>query len=161
MTEGNGRDITPFQPSVNVQQLQEILKLLDDYAIILTGLNFKAPYTSPAKTAFETSVMKEEQNNRFKVPLTLRNEGLGLVFGTMLCNIFQYVPYLYSKRLRDEELGKSTLEDKWYQIPITGKKIIRKKEKDSQTATGGQRTIDDILELEDAEGYEDYFEMAP
>jgi hypothetical protein len=73
MTEGNGRDITPFQPAVNVAQLQEILKLMDDYSIILTGLNFKSPYTSPAKTAFETSVMKEEQNNRLKTPATLRN----------------------------------------------------------------------------------------
>jgi hypothetical protein len=44
----------------------------------------------------------------------------------MLCNIFQYVPYLYSKRLRDEETGKSTLEDKRYAIPITNKKIIWK-----------------------------------
>jgi hypothetical protein len=39
----------------------------------LTGINFKAPYTSPAKTAFETSVMQEEQNNRLKTPAMLRD----------------------------------------------------------------------------------------
>jgi hypothetical protein len=142
MTEGNGRDITPFQPTVNVAQLQQILQVLDDYSIILTGLNFKAPYTSPAKTAFETSVMKEEQNNRLKIPATLRNFGLSEAFTIMLCNIFQYAPYLYSKRIWDEETGGSTLEDKRYEIPITNKKIVRKKKDGDIKIKEGSLSVD-------------------
>lgn len=109
--------MVPFSPQVNVSQLRDIITLLDDYSIILTGLNFKAPYSSAAKTAFEVSVMQEEQNGRAKTPALLRNMGVGRAFTIMLCNILQYAPYLMAKRIWDDTTRKSVV-DHDYSIPV-------------------------------------------
>lgn len=47
MTKGSARDITPYNSNINVQQLVQIIQLMDDMGTILTGINIKAPYTSP------------------------------------------------------------------------------------------------------------------
>jgi hypothetical protein len=79
-------------------------------------VNIKAPYTSPAKTAFETSVMKEEQNNRLKTIYETRIHGLEQAFTLMLSNIFTFLPYQYAERMIDE---KEKLENyERYQIPV-------------------------------------------
>ena len=159
MTEWNARDIQPINMQVNVWQLRDILTLMDDYWIILTWLNFKAPYTSPAKTAFETSVMQEEQNNRLKTPAQLRDIWLSRAFNIMLCNIFQFAPYLYVERLRDQETWKSTPKDMYY-IPLKWKKIHWKDSQPYENVDVSEKTIDDVIELEDVDWYEDYFAMS-
>ena len=47
--------------------------MLEDYGIQSTGLNLKASYASPASTAFEAGIMKEEQNQRSRPVARMRN----------------------------------------------------------------------------------------
>ena len=74
----------------------------------------------------------------------------------MLCNIFQFAPYLYVERLWDEETGKSTAKDVYY-IPLKWKKIHRKDDEESKEVDVSDKSIDDIIEIEDVDWYEDYF----
>ena len=160
MTEWNARDIQPINMQVNVWQLNEILTQMDDYWIILTGINFKAPYTSPAKTAFETSVMQEEQNNRLKTPAMLRDMWLSRAFNIMLCNIFQFAPYLYAERIRDQETWKSTEKDCYY-IPLKWKRIVWKDTWPFEKVDDvSDKTMEDIIDIEDVDWYEDYFALS-
>ena len=146
MTKGSARDITPYNTNVNVQQLAEIVVRMDDIWAYLTGINIKAPYSSPAKTAFETSVMKEEQNNRLKTIYETRVMGLEQAFTLMLSNIFTFLPYQYAEKSVDE---KQKLKDyKWYQIPINGYKTI----KDDKW---------NVINVEEAKDYKDYFDLKP
>ena len=146
MTKGSSRDITPYNTNVNVQQLADIVTRMDDIWAYLTGINIKAPYSSPAKTAFETSVMKEEQNNRLKTIYETRVMGLEQAFTLMLSNIFTFLPYQYAEKSIDE---KQKLKNyNWYQIPVNWYRIIR----------------DDNwnpLNLEEAKDYKDYFDLKP
>jgi len=123
MTKWSARDITPYNTSVNIEQLTNVITLMDDMGAYLTWISIKAPYTSPAKTAFETSVMKEEQNNRLKTIYETRIHGLEQAFTLMLSNIFTFLPYQYAERMIDE---KEKLENyERYQIPVDWVKIIR------------------------------------
>ena len=146
MTKGSSRDVTPYNTNVNVQQLADIVTRMDDIWAYLTGINIKAPYSSPAKTAFETSVMKEEQNNRLKTIYETRVMGLEQAFTLMLSNIFTFLPYQYAEKSIDE---KQKLKNyNWYQIPVNWYRIIR----------------DDNwnpLNLEEAKDYKDYFDLKP
>jgi len=146
MTKGSSRDVTPYNTNVNVQQLADIVTRMDDIWAYLTGINIKAPYSSPAKTAFETSVMKEEQNNRLKTIYETRVMGLEQAFTLMLSNIFTFLPYQYAEKSIDE---KQKLKNyKWYQIPVKWFRIIR----------------DDNwnpLNLEEDKDYKDYFDLKP
>lgn len=146
MTKGSSRDITPYNTNVNVQQLADIVTRMDDIWAYLTGINIKAPYSSPAKTAFETSVMKEEQNNRLKTIYETRVMGLEQAFTLMLSNIFTFLPYQYAEKSIDE---KQKLKNyKWYQIPVKWFRIIR----------------DDNwnpLNLEEDKDWKDYFDLKP
>lgn len=119
---------------------------MDDFGTILTGINIKAPYTSPAKTAFETSVMKEEQNNRLKTVYETRIHGLEQVFSIMLSNIFTFLPYQYAEQMVDEE--QKIRNYNWYQIPIEDKRTIRDEN-------------DEIIGFEEEKGYKDYFDLSP
>lgn len=123
MTKGSARDVTPYNANVNVQQLVEIVQFMDDIWSYLTGVNIKAPYTSPAKTAFEASVMKEEQNNRLKTIYDTRVIWIEKAFTLMLSNIFTFLPYQYAERMIDEQEKLWNFE--WYQIPIKWHKIYR------------------------------------
>ena len=146
MTKGSARDVTPFNTQVNVQQLVEIVMFMDDIGSYLTWVNIKAPYTSPAKTAFETSVMKEEQNNRLKTIYDTRVIGIERAFTLMLSNIFTFLPYQYAERMIDEQekLGNY----KFYQIPVKGVKIYHQD--------------DGTMSLEQVEdSYQDYFDLDP
>lgn len=146
MTKGNARDITPYNTSVNIEQLTNVIMLMDDMGSYLTGISIKAPYTSPAKTAFETSVMKEEQNNRLKTIYETRIHGLEQAFTLMLSNIFTFLPYQYAERMIDE---KEKLENyERYQIPVDWYKIY----KDEQG---------NPLNIEEAKDYKDYFDLKP
>lgn len=146
MTKGSSRDVTPYNTNVNIEQLTNVVTLMDDLWAYLTWVNIKAPYTSPAKTAFETSVMKEEQNNRLKTIYETRTHGLEQAFTLMLSNIFTFLPYQYAERMIDE---KEKLENyERYQIPIDWYKIIRDKEWNP-------------LNLEEAKDYKDYFDLKP
>ena len=146
MTKGSARDITPYNSNINVQQLVQIIQLMDDMGTILTGINIKAPYTSPWKTAFETSVMKEEQNNRLKTVYETRVHGLEQVFSIMLSNIFTFLPYQYAEQMVDEQ--QKIRNYNWYQIPLKDKRVIRDEE-------------DKIIGFEEEKGYEDYFDLSP
>ena len=146
MTKGNARDITPYNTSVNIEQLTNVIMLMDDMGSYLTWISIKAPYTSPAKTAFETSVMKEEQNNRLKTIYETRIHGLEQAFTLMLSNIFTFLPYQYAERMIDE---KEKLENyERYQIPVEWYKIY----KDEQG---------NPLNIEEAKDYKDYFDLKP
>lgn len=146
MTKGNARDITPYNTSVNIEQLTNVIMLMDDMGSYLTWISIKAPYTSPAKTAFETSVMKEEQNNRLKTIYETRIHGLEQAFTLMLSNIFTFLPYQYAERMIDE---KEKLENyERYQIPVDWYKIY----KDEQG---------NPLNIEEAKDYKDYFDLKP
>lgn len=146
MTKWSARDITPYNTSVNIEQLTNVITLMDDLWAYLTWVNIKAPYTSPAKTAFETSVMKEEQNNRLKTIYETRIHGLEQAFSLMLSNIFTFLPYQYAERMIDE---KEKLENyERYQIPIEWYKIIRDPEWNP-------------LNIEEAKDYKDYFDLKP
>lgn len=146
MTKWSARDITPYNTSVNIEQLTNVITLMDDMGAYLTWISIKAPYTSPAKTAFETSVMKEEQNNRLKTIYETRIHGLEQAFTLMLSNIFTFLPYQYAERMVDE---KEKLENyERYQIPVDWVKIIR----DPQG---------NPLNIEEAKDYKDYFDLKP
>lgn len=146
MTKGSARDITPYNTNVNVQQLTQVIQQMDDLGAYLTWVNIKAPYTSPAKTAFETSVMKEEQNNRLKTIYETRVHGLEQAFTLMLSNIFTFLPYQYAERMIDE---KEKLENyEWYQIPVSWYKLFRDEEWN-------------IMWIEEAKDYKDYFDLDP
>lgn len=137
--------MTPYNSNINVSQLVQIIQLLDDIGTILTGINIKAPYTSPGKTAFETSVMKEEQNNRLKTTYETRIHGLEQVFTIMLSNIFTFLPYEYAEKMIDEK--QDLVNYKWHQIPIENMKLI----KDDK---------DNIIGMEEENGYKDYFDLS-
>ena len=146
MTKWSARDITPYNTSVNIEQLTNVITLMDDMGAYLTWISIKAPYTSPAKTAFETSVMKEEQNNRLKTIYETRIHGLEQAFTLMLSNIFTFLPYQYAERMIDE---KEKLENyERYQIPVDWVKIIRDPEWNP-------------LNIEEAKDYKDYFDLKP
>ena len=146
MTKWSARDITPYNTSVNIEQLTNVITLMDDMGAYLTWISIKAPYTSPAKTAFETSVMKEEQNNRLKTIYETRIHGLEQAFTLMLSNIFTFLPYQYAERMIDE---KEKLENyERYQIPVEWYRIIRDTEWNP-------------LNIEEAKDYKDYFDLKP
>lgn len=146
MTKWSARDVTPYNTNVNIEQLTNVITLMDDLWAYLTWVNIKAPYTSPAKTAFETSVMKEEQNNRLKTIYETRVHGLEQAFTLMLSNIFTFLPYQYAERMVDE---KEKLENyERYQIPVDWYKIF----KDSEW---------NPLNIEEAKDYKDYFDLKP
>lgn len=146
MTKWSARDITPYNTSVNIEQLTNVITLMDDMWSYLTWISIKAPYTSPWKTAFETSVMKEEQNNRLKTIYETRIHWLEQAFTLMLSNIFTFLPYQYAERMIDE---KEKLENyERYQIPVDWYKIF----KDEQG---------NPLNIEEAKDYKDYFDLKP
>ncbi len=146
MTKWSSRDVTPYNTNVNIEQLTNVIMLMDDMGSYLTWISIKAPYTSPAKTAFETSVMKEEQNNRLKTIYETRIHGLEQAFTLMLSNIFTFLPYQYAERMIDE---KEKLENyERYQIPVDWYKIY----KDEQG---------NPLNIEEAKDYKDYFDLKP
>lgn len=146
MTKWSARDVTPYNTNVNIEQLTNVVTLMDDMWAYLLWFNIKAPYVSPAKTAFETSVMKEEQNNRLKTIYETRIHGLEQAFTLMLSNIFTFLPYQYAERMIDE---KEKLENyEWYQIPIEWYRIIRDTEWNP-------------LNIEEAKDYKDYFDLKP
>lgn len=146
MTKWSARDITPYNTNVNIEQLTNVINLMDDMGSYLTWISIKAPYTSPAKTAFETSVMKEEQNNRLKTIYETRIHGLEQAFTLMLSNIFTFLPYQYAERMVDE---KEKLENyERYQIPIDWYRVIKDEEWNP-------------LNLEEAKDYKDYFDLKP
>lgn len=146
MTKWSSRDITPYNTNVNIEQLTNVITLMDDLGIVLTWLNFKAPYTSPAKTAFETSVMKEEQNNRLKTIYETRVMWLEQAFSIMLSNIFTFLPYQYAEKSIDE---KQKIENyDWYQIPVKWYKIYKDKDWNP-------------LNIEEAKDCKDYFDLKP
>lgn len=146
MTKGSARDVTPFQTGVNVQQLVEIIQFMDDMGSYLTWINIKAPYTSPAKTAFETSVMKEEQNNRLKTIYDTRVLGLEQAFTLMLSNIFTFLPYQYAEKMVDEQ--EKIIDYKYYQIPVQDKRISTDEKWN-------------ILSIDNEKGYKGYFDLKP
>lgn len=129
MTEGNASDVVPFIPNINIGQLIEMLRILEDYGIQATGLNQKAPYMSPAKTAFEAGIMKEEQNNRLKTVAESRDFGLDRAFSLALSNILQFAPYLETQIVIDE--SQNSVESK-KEIKIKDKKLKR----DGETISG-------------------------
>lgn len=146
MTKWSSRDVTPYNTNVNIEQLTNVITLMDDMWSYLTGISIKAPYTSPAKTAFETSVMKEEQNNRLKTIYETRIHGLEQAFTLMLSNIFTFLPYQYAERMIDE---KEKLENyERYQIPVDWYKIYKDEEWNP-------------LNIEEAKDYKDYFDLKP
>ena len=138
MTEGNASDVVPFIPNINIGQLIEMLRIMEDFGIQATGLNQKAPYTSPAKTAFEAGIMKEEQNNRLKTVAESRDFGLDRAFSLALSNILQFAPYLETQIVIDE--SQNSVESK-KEIKIKDKKLKR----DGETISG----IEDALWAED------------
>lgn len=148
MTKWSARDITPYNTNVNVEQLTNVVTLMDDLWAYLTWVNIKAPYTSPAKTAFETSVMKEEQNNRLKTIYETRTHGLEQAFTLMLSNIFTFLPYQYAERMIDEKEKLDTVNYERYQIPVEWYKIY----KDDNW---------NPLNIEEAKDYKDYFDLKP
>lgn len=148
MTKWSARDITPYNTNVNVEQLTNVVTLMDDLWAYLTWVNIKAPYTSPAKTAFETSVMKEEQNNRLKTIYETRTHGLEQAFTLMLSNIFTFLPYQYAERMIDEKEKLDTVNYERYQIPVDWYKIY----KDDNW---------NPLNIEEAKDYKDYFDLKP
>lgn len=122
MTEGNASDVVPFIPNINIGQLIEMLRIMEDFGIQATGLNQKAPYTSPAKTAFEAGIMKEEQNNRLKTVAESRDFGLDRAFTLSLSNILQFAPYLETQIVIDENQNTTTIKK---DIKIKDKKLKR------------------------------------
>lgn len=146
MTKGSARDITPYNTNVNIEQLMNIVNLMDDVWSYLTWVSIKAPYTSPAKTAFETSVMKEEQNNRLKTIYETRIHWLEQAFTIMLSNIFTFLPYQYAEQMVDEKQKIENYER--YQIPVSWYKIYKDEEWNP-------------LNIEEAKDYKDYFDLKP
>lgn len=146
MTKGSARDITPYNTNVNIEQLTNVITLMDDMGSYLTWVSIKAPYTSPAKTAFETSVMKEEQNNRLKTIYETRVNGLEQAFSIMLSNIFTFLPYQYAERMIDEKEKLGNYDR--YQIPVEWYKIYKDDEWNP-------------LGIEQAKDYKDYFDLKP
>jgi len=99
-----------------IQWIQAVISLIEDYGIQNTGLNLKAPYTSPASTAFEAGMMIEQQNARVRTVDEDNNLGIEKVLTMMLCNIHQFGSTLYTEYLYDE---RGQLKDtKPYKVKI-------------------------------------------
>lgn len=108
-----------FQTNINVGQLVDVLKLMEDFGMVTTGINYKAPYTSPAKTAFEAGLMKEEQNTRARPVIEVDYEWLDTALTIMLVNIIDFVPYATSEEIVDGEPGDLDR----YKIEVKDKKV--------------------------------------
>lgn len=124
------KDMTQLSFQQNMQPLIELLKLMDDYNIQATGLNIKAPYSTPAWTAFEAWLMKEEQNTRLKVTAELMDLWLEKALNMMLSNIIQFAPSLYATYLFAEGNNSMPKDFKPYQIKIENMKSVDRFEKD-------------------------------
>lgn len=120
---GDAKGVTQFQTNINVWQLVDILKLMEDYGMVTTGLNFKAPYTSPETTAFEVWVMKEEQNNRAKPVMQLDHEWRDKALSIMLVNVVDFAPFALAEKLHWEDEDGETKQPERYTIAVEDKKI--------------------------------------
>lgn len=120
---GDSKQIWQFQTNINVGQLVEILKLMEDYGMVTTWLNFKAPYTSPAKTAFETAKMAEEQNSRAKPVLQLDYEWWNTALSIMLVNTVDFAPRALAEYLVWEDEDGEENQPERYKIAVEDKKI--------------------------------------
>lgn len=120
---GDAKQVGQFQTNINVWQLVEILKLMEDYWMINTGLNFKAPYTSPETTAFEVWVMKEEQNKRAKPVAQLDNEWRDAALTIMLVNTIDFAPFALAEHLHWEDEDGEAKDPAWYTISVEDKRI--------------------------------------
>lgn len=135
---GDANQIRPFTPNVNVWQGVEMVKLMEDYWIVNTGVNIRAPFTSPAKTAFEAWLMKEEQNTRSKAVLELDYYWLDDSLTILLSNIIQFAPY----QLANKVFSEGKVEDfEWYSIRIDDKTIERKWNKINIKDTPGEHSM--------------------
>lgn len=132
-----------FQTNINVGQLVEILKLMEDYWIVTTGINFKAPYTSSSITAFEKGAMMEEQNQRAKPVLQLDYEWRDAALTIMLVNVIDFAPYALAEHLMWEDDDE---DFEWYTINVEDKRIEMK---------GGKMTIQDDV------GYIENLQLKP
>jgi hypothetical protein len=140
---GDKDQLVPYRTQSNIQQNVAILQLMDDYWIVCTGLNVKWTYSSPANTAFEAWIMKEEQNNRLKSIVTNDQIGLDRAFTMMRSNIIQFAPYLLSDYLYDDTTEEFT--GNLYEIRIDGKKMetVKKKDKRDKDYTSYELTDDE------------------
>lgn len=110
-----------------MEPLIKLLQIMDDYNIQATGLNLKAAYSAPSKTAFEAGLMKEEQNVRLKVTAELMDLGLEKALNMMLSNIVQFAPVLYATYIFSE--GTAKIKDfRPYQIKINDVKMVQRRQ---------------------------------
>lgn len=118
---GQTQGISTFTTNINVAQLVEVLKLMEDFGMVTSGINYKAPYTSPAGTAFEAWLMKEEQNTRSRPVIEVDYEWLDIALTIMLVNIIDFVPYALATEIVDWDSGDKELDR--YKIEVEDKKI--------------------------------------
>ncbi len=109
-----------LQFQANINGIVQLIQLIEDYGIQNTGINTKAPYSTPTGTAFEAGIMKEEQNKRTKSLFLERDQSIEEVLTMMLENIRQYGPYKLVEQIFNDE---GDVNYKPYQIRVEGKKV--------------------------------------
>lgn len=107
----NGLDnVKQFQLDGNINGQVAMMNIIDDLVIQDTGDNIKAPYTSPATTAFEVGVMEEKRAERNQSIEVLRNLCLDYALTLTLSNISQFAPSLLSKTTSKETRNGNIIE---------------------------------------------------
>lgn len=140
---GDATKIQPYQTNINIGQITQILQVMEDFGIQATGLNAKSSYTSPASTAFEAGIIKEEQNQRLKIVAKNRNFGLSRAFEMLLSNILQFAPVLYADKIFN---GDQIKDFKRYEIQVQNRKLVRNEK-------------EEVVGIEDAIGESDVFNL--
>lgn len=144
-TGDSNNNVQQLQFQSNMNGIMEMIRLVEDFGIQNTGINLKAPYSSPSKTAFEAGLQKEEQNTRMQTVYQLRDEAIDESLTKLLSNIKQYAPIALGKFLMNDNGSK---EFKPYEIKINGKKID-KNDKDEITGISDNEWEYDFFSLDD------------
>lgn len=87
-------NVKQFQLDSNINGFADVMNILDDIVIQDTWENVKAPYSSPAKTLWETEIIEENKMIRIKSVDESDDIWLSEALTMSLDNITQYAPYL-------------------------------------------------------------------
>lgn len=137
--------VQQLQFQANLNGIMEMIRLVEDFGIQNTGINLKAPYSSPSKTAFEAWLQKEEQNTRMQTVYQLRDEAIDQSLTKLLSNIKQYAPITLGKFLMNDD-GDNNYKP--YQIKIKDK-VINKNEEWDITGLSDSEWDYDFFDLDD------------
>lgn len=117
------QNVAQYPLDWNIWSIVSLLTIIDDFAIQDTGENVKAPYSSPAGTAFEAEVMEEKSDIRQRSIDSSTDLCYERALSMALDNIAQFAPTLLLKETKvDWELTKK----EYPSIEIPNTKVEKK-----------------------------------